>query len=159
MPRQKACAPEALGFHPVPSLNNENANPLRRNLNRIFIALVVISNSFGNILLAEALDRMPPFLATPFAHYALSILSNPYFIGGVALLAVWMLAQLTMFTWADLSYVLPVTASGYILTALLSRYMLNEHISVGRWAGIALITVGSMLASTTPVRTAHKVQR
>lgn len=122
-------------------------------LNRIFIVLVILSNTFGNFLLAQGMDQMPDFMAVSFLSYTTSLLTNLYFWGGVALLIIWMVAQLTMFTWADLSYVLPVTASGYIVTALLSKYLLHEYISAGRWAGILLITIGSMLVYTTPVRT------
>ena len=130
----------------------------RANLNRIFILLVVLSNTFGNFLLADGMNQMPNFSTTSFLSYTTALLSNPYFLSGVALLAVWMGAQLTMFTWADLSYVLPVTASGYVLTALLSKYLLHEYISIGRWAGILLITFGSMLVYNTPTRTIPKPQ-
>lgn len=129
----------------------------RAQLNRVFIVLVILSNTFGNFLLAEGMNQMPDFFRSSFLSYAASIVTNPYFLGGVALLIVWMVAQLTMFTWADLSYVLPVTASGYMVTALLSKYLLYEYISVGRWTGILLITAGSMLVYTTPPRTiAHQ---
>jgi uncharacterized membrane protein len=125
----------------------------RATINRIFIVLVVFSNTFGNFLLAKGMHQMPDFMTVPFLSYAASISTNLYIIGGVALLVAWMIAQLSMFTWADLSYVLPVTASGYVLTALLSKFFLGEHISAARWTGIVFITIGSMLVSMTPLRT------
>ena len=125
----------------------------RSTINRIFIVLVIFSNTFGNFLLAKGMNQMPDFMAVAFLSYAASISTNPYIIGGVALLVAWMIAQLSMLTWADLSYVLPVTASGYVLTAILSKFFLGEHISLGRWTGILFITIGSMLVSMTPLRT------
>jgi uncharacterized membrane protein len=101
---------------------------------------------------------MPDFMATPFLSYVASISTNLYIIGGVALLVAWMIAQLSMFTWADLSYVLPVTASGYVLTAFLGKFLLGEHVSAGRWIGVLLITIGSMLVSMTPLRTKARGQ-
>ena len=37
---------------------------------------------------------------------------------------------------------LPATAFGNVIVALLSRFWLHEAISLERWAGIVLITVG-----------------
>ena len=54
---------------------------------------------------------------------------------------------MTLLSWADLSYVLPVTAIGYVLVALVGRALLNEQISAKRWAGILLIMAGVALVS------------
>ena len=118
--------------------------------NRIFIALVVISNTVGTVLLGYGMSQMPDFAPHVALSYIGLFLTNPWIVFGVLLLMVWMAAQLSMFTWADLSYVLPVTASYYILTALLSRFFLGERISVTRWAGIAVISLGVMLVAETP---------
>jgi drug/metabolite transporter (DMT)-like permease len=118
--------------------------------NRIFIALVVISNTVGTVLLGRGMSQLPDFTPQRALGYIGSFLTNPWIVFGVLLLMVWMAAQLSMFTWADLSYVLPVTASYYILTALLSRFFLGERISVTRWAGIAVISLGVMLVAETP---------
>jgi drug/metabolite transporter (DMT)-like permease len=39
--------------------------------------------------------------------------------------------------------------------AVLSRFWLQEHVSLQRWAGIALITVGVGLVAGGPSRTEH----
>ena len=118
--------------------------------NRIFIALVVISNTVGTVLLGHGMTQMPDFAPDGALRYIAGFLTNPWIVCGVLLLMVWMAAQLSMLTWADLSYVLPVTASYYILTALLSRFFLGERISATRWAGIAVISLGVMLVAETP---------
>jgi len=122
--------------------------------NRLFIVLVVLTNTFGNLLLAIGLARQPLFSFAGFWAYLLAFLSNGWILGGIALLTTWMLAQLSMYTWADLTYVLPITTSSYIVTALLGRYVLNEPISWTRWAGIFVITAGVLLVAETPLRTA-----
>jgi uncharacterized membrane protein len=63
-----------------------------------------------------------------------------------------------MFTWADLTYVLPVTASAYVLTAILSKFFLHEQISVSRWIGIVLISFGVLFVSGTPERTKPELE-
>lgn len=115
--------------------------------------LVILSNTFGNCLLAIGMQHMPDFMGTPFLSYLLALFSNRWIISGTLLLTLWMVSQLSMFTWADLSYVLPVTASGYIVTAILGKWLLGEQITAMRWGGTVLITVGSMIVSRTPVRT------
>ena len=124
-----------------------------RHRNHIFIPLVILSNTFGNCLLAIGMQHMPDFLVTSLSSYLLALITNPWILGGVSLLTIWMVSQLSMFTWADLSYVLPVTASGYIVTAILGKWLLGEQVSSMRWGGTVLITFGSMLVSRTPVRT------
>ena len=118
--------------------------------NLIFIALIVATNTLGNLFLALSMNQMPGFRADNILAYARAILMNVWFVGGVALLIVWMIAQLSMFTWADLSYVLPVTASAYAFTAILGKFYLAERISAARWVGIVLISFGVLLVSETP---------
>ena len=48
----------------------------------------------------------------------IQVLFDPWVALGVVLLIVWLLSQMTLLSWADLSYVLPVTSVGYVLTAL-----------------------------------------
>ena len=66
---------------------------------------------------------------------------------------VWILTDLALLSRADLSFVLPVTASAYVLVATGGHFILHDHISWERWTGIALITLGVILAEETPDRT------
>lgn len=120
--------------------------------NRIFIAIIVIANAFGNLFLAIGMKDMPDFGTVGAAKYVGLVLINPWIVVGVVTLAVWMTAQLTMYTWADLSYVLPITASGYIVTTFLGKFYLGENVSIARWVGVVLISFGAMLGAETPPR-------
>ncbi len=71
-----------------------------------------------------------------------SAIANPWVIAGILCLLVFFGSYLASLSWADLTYVLPATAIGYVALALLSKYFLHEQISLARWAGIALITSG-----------------
>ena len=73
------------------------------------------------------------------------MLFDPWVAAGVILLIVWLVSQMLLLSWADLSYVLPVTSAGYVLTAISGRLFLNEHISMARWAGVTLIMAGVVL--------------
>ncbi len=70
---------------------------------------------------------------------------NPWVAVGILLLILWLLTRITLLSWADLSYVLPVTALGYVVCAILGRIFLQEQITTARWAGTLLITCGTVL--------------
>jgi len=110
---------------------------------RVVAGVVILANVLGNFFLSRGL-RGGGFPAGFF---------NLWVVLGVSLLILWMLSRLTLLSWADLSYVLPITALGYVLTALMGDVFLAEHVSLGRWAGIGLIMGGVFLVGNTPVRT------
>lgn len=83
----------------------------------------------------------------------LEALANPWIAGGVVLLAVWFLSQLSLLSWVDLSYFLPVTSVSYVLTAMLGKFFLDERVSFLRWTGIGLITLGVVVVGRTTPRT------
>lgn len=126
--------------------------------NRLFIVVVVVTNTIGNLLLAIGLSELPTFSLAALAGYLAAFLTNGWILGGIALIAIWMLSQLSMYTWADLTYVLPITTSSYILTAFLGRFVLHQHISPARWAGVVAITAGVVLVAETPLRTRGELQ-
>ena len=67
-------------------------------------------------------------------------------------------SYLTALSWADLTFVLPATAFGNVIVALLSRFWLHEPISAARWAGILLITLGVGFVAQGPSRTEIPVE-
>ena len=83
----------------------------------------------------------------------LRVLFNPWVAAGVGLLIVWLLSRMALLSLADLSFVLPVTSIGYVLTAVVGWAVLGEHISAGRWAGTLLIMGGTALVGSTEART------
>lgn len=103
----------------------------------LFVIIVVVSNTVGNFLLSVGMKQ-------PSAGMLASLL-NPWVIAGILLLIVWTLTRMTLLSWADLSYVLPVTSIGYALNALLARVFMHETLSWERWLGTALITAGTVL--------------
>ena len=115
---------------------------------RIFTALVVLSNVLGNFSLAWGMRQVGRVVSLSPLPYVAALL-NPWVALGVALLIVWVISQMTLLSWADLSYVLPVTSVGYVLTAITGRLFLSEHISIARWAGVTLIMAGVVFVGRT----------
>ena len=116
---------------------------------RIFLLLVIVTQPIGNLALTMGMRHRS--LASP-VDYLLAIFS-PYVALGIVFLIVWLLSRMALFSWADMSYVLPLTAVGYIANALLGRFVLQEQISATRWSGTFLIVAGTLLVSLTPART------
>ena len=97
--------------------------------------------STGDILLARGMKDLGPV----DLHHPLSLiaaLANHWVFCGVLCLVLFFCSYMTALSWADLTYVLPATAFGYVLLALQSKYFLHEHVSNYRWAGILLISCG-----------------
>ena len=77
-------------------------------------------------------------------------LRNGWIIGGITFLLAFFAAYMTALSWADLTYVLPATSLGYVLLALIAKFVLHEQVSALRWVGIALIAVGVSFVASGP---------
>ncbi|PWU09671.1 MAG: transporter [Terriglobia bacterium] len=106
-------------------------------------SVVIASNVCGNFFLKRG---MPAELGT--ASDYITVLFRPAVTLGVLLLILWLASRMALLSWADLSYVLPVTSIGYVLVAVAGRLLLHEQITARRWAGIALIMAGVALVSS-----------
>jgi len=115
---------------------------------RLFTALVVVSSLFGNLSLSWGMRQFGGLLSRSPLAYVRAVF-NPFVALGISLLILWLFFQLALLSWADLSYVLPVTSIGYVLSALAGKLFLGEAISRYRWAGILLIVAGVMLVART----------
>ena len=120
----------------------------------ICAVIVIFSNVFGNFFMKRG---MPAELASPLEY--ITVLFQPWVSLGVVLLIVWTLSRMALLSWADLSYVVPVTSVGYVLVAIVGRVLLHEQISNRRWAGIALIMAGvALVGSGAPKTTPDKAR-
>jgi uncharacterized membrane protein len=129
------------------------ANHSRTGRTALFLTIVVLTNSFGNMLLAMGMERMPDFAQVGLQAYIAGLLHSPFVLPGVVLSATSMLTQLSLFSWADLSFVIPCTASSYVISMILAEFILGEQVHLVRWVGVALIFVGVVLVARTPVAT------
>ena len=110
----------------------------------ICATVVVLSNAFGDFFMKRGLPAGTA-LAGPLQY--VGALFQPWVALGVALLILWQMSRMALLSWADLSYVLPVTSVGYVVVALIGKTLLHEAISPVRWAGIVLIVAGVALVS------------
>lgn len=116
---------------------------------RLFAVLTILSNVAGNSALTKGMHQVGDPGNSPLA--LIGALFHPWVAIGVALLIVWTLTHMALLSWADLSYVMPVTAISYVVTAFAARFFLGETVSLMRWTGIVLITSGVTLVGRTAV--------
>jgi len=135
---------------PAAQVKVENRSGGRKT--QILVLLVIVTNVFGNIFLSRGMHEVGRIVSASPLDY-LRAFADPWTALGICILIIWMLSDLALLSRADLSFVLPVTASAYVLVALLGHFLLHDHISFARWMGILLITGGVILAEETPART------
>ena len=109
----------------------------------LLLAGGILSNAAGTFVLALGMKSAPAGAGPVEA------LAHPLVIGGIALLIGWTLLRMRLLGLADLSYVLPVTAVGYVLNAVAGAVFLHEQVSAQRWAGTLLIVAGAALTART----------
>src|SRR5947209_1364730 len=83
---------------------------------------------------------------------------NPWVAVGILLLLAFFTSYMNALSWADLTYVLPATSLGYVLLALVARFVLHEQVSPVRWMGIALISGGVGFVAGGPALTSNELQ-
>lgn len=76
---------------------------------------------------------------------------------GVISLIIFFVAYALVLSWADYSYVQPVSAFAYGTAALLGHFVLGEMVSTVQWAGITVICLGVFLVGRTPPRTTETI--
>ena len=115
---------------------------------------VVIFGALGDVALSRGMKAVG---ALSLSHWTevIHAIFTPWVGAGVLLLLAFFVSYLSSLSFADLTYVLPATALGYIVMALLAKFFLHENISAARWAGIALIALGVGFVTRGPAQTAN----
>jgi drug/metabolite transporter (DMT)-like permease len=118
----------------------------------MILGLVALCAPLGDTCLSRGMTRITSISITHPGSLITAVFT-PWIAAGIALLIGFFASYLTALSWADLTFVLPATAFGNVIVALLSRFWLHESISLERWAGIALITLGVGFVAHGPSRT------
>lgn len=111
----------------------------------LFLSIVIVAGTSGELLMAHVMKqagqtetiRQPGvigLLAHAFRPSAMWI--------SLALQALAFFALLALLSWDDLSFVVPVTALNYVVSAAGSAVFLRERVDRTRWAGVLLVCVG-----------------
>ncbi len=118
----------------------------------LLVAAVALLNAFGNLALAWGMKHLSVRVAFDPSDYIRAML-NPFVALGITLLILWLLTRMALLSWADLSFVLPLTGLGYFLAAVLGKFFLDESITLLQWLGTVMIFAGTAMVGTTKQRT------
>ena len=115
---------------------------------------IMLTASVGDSLLSRGMGQVGQ---VDLHHLGLlwSALFNPFVDAGIVLLIGFFACYTTALSWADLTFVMPATAFGYVVIALLGRFWLHEQMSRSRWVGILLIVGAVGFVAGGPSRTEH----
>ncbi len=116
------------------------------------LLIVTLLKPFSNLFLAWGMRQFSEILSLNPAAYLRAML-DPLVALGIVMQILWLLTRMSLLSVADLSFVLPVTSAGYVLSTLLGRVFLHEQVSEARWAGAILISLGAALVVSTPEKT------
>jgi drug/metabolite transporter (DMT)-like permease len=110
----------------------------------LFLAL----KAAGNSSMAWGMKHVPERMSMNPAIYLRAAL-NPFVAFGVGALILALLTRMALLSLADLSFVLPVTAIGYVIAVFIGKVFLHETVTHQRWLGTLLIFAGAALVGTT----------
>lgn len=114
----------------------------------LLIALVL--EAVGVVFLSRGLKQIgevEQLTATEVARIVRRGAANPSILLGVALETIFFGALLYLLSQRDVSLIWPLTALGFVLTAVAAKIILHENIHWTRWLGVALIVIGAALVS------------
>ena len=118
----------------------------------LVLAGVALFGSAGDSLLSRGMKEIGNVSITHLQTLLVAV-RNPWVLGGILLLLAFFAAYMTALSWADLTYVLPATSIGYVLLALIAKFVLHEQVTPARWLGILLITAGVGFVAGGPALT------
>jgi drug/metabolite transporter (DMT)-like permease len=120
----------------------------------LVLAGVTVFAATGDSLLRHGMTEVGSISLNHLPELILAIL-NPWVAAGILCLLGFFAAYMTALSWADLTYVLPASSLGYVLLALIAKFMLHEQVTTTRWLGILLISGGVGFVTQGPELTHH----
>jgi drug/metabolite transporter (DMT)-like permease len=123
----------------------------------ILVLFFLALRAVGNSSMAWGMKHVPERMSMNPALYLHAML-NPFVAMGIAALVLALLTRMALLSLADLSFVLPVTAVGYVIAVFLGKLFLHETVTRQRWLGTLLIFAGAALVGSTSPDTTPSVE-
>ena len=114
----------------------------------ILFSLIVFAGTGGELCVSRAMKSVgeaTSFQPAEVVKVVLRAFAVPWMWLGVGLMAVAFFALLGALSIYNVSFVVPVTALSYVAGALGGVVFLREHVSVQRWLGVLLVSIGVAL--------------
>lgn len=113
-----------------------------------FFFFIVVFGTVGEIFMSRAMKEtgeVKNFKPAAIADVILRALRVKWMWLGVGMMAIGFFSLLAVFSFENVSFVVPVTALSYVVGAVGGRFFLGERVSLQRWIGILLVCAGVTL--------------
>ncbi|MBP6821351.1 MAG: EamA family transporter [Acidobacteria bacterium] len=122
----------------------------------VVLFIAICAQTLGDVFLTKGMKSIGEINTLDPAklfQIGVQVFSTPYIWLGILILSIFFGLYLVALSWADLSFVLPVTAFGYAMNAFMAWKLLGEHVSPMRWLGTLIICFGVAVVARTEQRT------
>ncbi len=111
------------------------------------ILFTVLTNAAAQIMLKKGMISVGSFSfdAANLASAFVKAMLNPFVFLGLCTFVISMLSHLIVLSRVDLSFAYPFLSLAYVVTAAYAYFIFKEDVNVVRFAGIALICLGTVV--------------
>jgi len=127
----------------------------------ILLAMLICFGPVGDLLMSKGMRRIgtaASWAPSALLHHGFLIFTSPMIWLGTFFLIGFFISYTTVLSWADYSYIQPVSALNYGIVAVLGRLILAETVTPMRWAGIVVVSAGVLIIGYTPPRTTEPLE-
>ena len=127
----------------------------RPSLKKTIAVLIpaIFAQAAGNVLLSMRMKEIGSSHWFPLMPRAVE--SSALWFGTALLIVSFVLFASTL-SWADLSFVVPAVSAEVVVNVVFANYFLHEVVSLTRWTGVLLISVGVILILRSEMKKAHQ---
>ncbi len=115
-------------------------DPVKKTL--LVLIPAIFAQAAGNVLVSA---KMKEIGSSSWVSLLPRVVESPTLWFGIALLIVSFILFASSLSWADLSFVVPAVSAEVVLNVALASYFLHEVVSLTRWTGVLLISIGVIL--------------
>lgn len=126
----------------------------------VMVFAIVICANIGDLTLKRGMTEIGAvdLSAAGLAHSLWLTITNVKIWIGIFFLVGFMASYMTVLSWADYSYVMPVGAFGYAMLTFFAVVFLHERVSPRRWTGVLVVCLGVLLVGLTKPSTTEAAE-
>lgn len=113
----------------------------------LLVMLATLTTAVGEVLLAKGMKEVGDVSQLEWTQMwrMLAMFANPKVLLGVLCMATFFFCYAASLSWAELSLVLPTTASSIVFATVIAYLWLGEDVSSLRWVGVLVIMIGILI--------------
>jgi bacterial/archaeal transporter family protein len=111
----------------------------------ILFFMIIVAGTGGEMCVSKAMrtvGEVHNFNPRAIVQFVLRGLRQPWMWVGISMMTMAFLSLLTLLSFRDVSFVVPMSALSYLAGTVGATLFLKEHVTSNRWLGILVICVG-----------------